>query len=104
MKNKTTRLVVLTSLIVNQSLFSGGIIFENPSTDREVLNVLEKKVSNNYNNMFIFDEYKRINGYWKDKLNGRYTVEYKCQTNSKIEQLKNKKRCDLKLKPSLVLN
>jgi hypothetical protein len=85
MKSKTTKfnLIILSSLVVSQSLFAGGIFFENPPKDSDVLKVLEKKVSNNYNNMFILDEYKRVNGYWKDKLNGKYTVEYKCKLTSK---------------------
>lgn len=85
MKNKTTKLksTVLASLVLSQSLFAAGIFFENPPKDDEVLKVLEKKVSNNYNNMFILDDYKRINGYWKDKLNGKYTVEFKYKLTSK---------------------
>jgi hypothetical protein len=85
MKNKTTKIksIVLSGLILSQALFAGGIFFENPPKDSEVLKVLEKKVSTDYNNMFTLDDYKRLNGYWKDKLNGKYTVEYNYKLTSK---------------------
>lgn len=28
------------------------------------------------------EDYERLNGYWKDKLNGRYVVEYKYKLTS----------------------
>lgn len=44
-------------------------------TNNQVVKILQKKISLKYKGLFRVENFKRKNGYWVDKNNGRYKVK-----------------------------
>jgi hypothetical protein len=97
MKNQTNKLksIILSCFVITHSLFADGDFFEEVPRDSDVLRIVETQVIEKYNHMFFIKEYVRLNGYWKDKLNGKYTVHYQYKLISKHDIISKKYVSDI---------
>lgn len=67
-------LFVLTSLQAS-IIDDMSILMAVKPTNNQVVKILQKKVSLKYKGLFRVENFKRKNGYWVDKNNGRYKVK-----------------------------
>jgi len=81
-KNLNKLGLLFAGLILSNSLHAENLVVTIPK-DSDVLRILEIKTKEDYRDKFNLVDYKRINGYWKDKLNGKYIVNYEYKLISK---------------------
>lgn len=78
MRSISKKLIVLIFVLTSLQasiIDDMSILMAVKPTNNQVVKILQKKVSLEYKGLFRVENFKRKNGYWVDKNNGRYKVK-----------------------------